>query len=41
MHFVKSLLVAFLIAAGPGASHAAVRISDDGGGRIGTYLDRY
>jgi hypothetical protein len=41
MNFTKSLLVAFLIAAGVNASQAAVRISDDRGGRIGTYLDRY
>jgi len=41
MNFTKSLLVAFLIAAGVNASQAAVRIADDRGGRIGTYLDRY
>lgn len=28
-------------AGGDGASHAAVRIADDRGGRIGTYVDRY
>src|ERR1700674_1920666 len=30
-----------LLLAGVGASHAVVRIADDHGGRIGTYLDRY
>jgi hypothetical protein len=41
MNFAKVLLVAFLIAAGLNASKAAVRIADDRGGKIGTYLDRY
>ena len=38
-------LVTGLLAAGPaggvGASHAVVRIADDRGGRIGTYVDKY
>jgi hypothetical protein len=41
MKFVTGLLAAVLLLAGMGASHAAVRISDDRGGRIGTYVDRY
>jgi hypothetical protein len=41
MTFTKILLVAVLIAAGLNASQAAVRIADDRGGKIGTYLDRY
>jgi hypothetical protein len=41
MKFVTGLLAAVLLLAGVGASHAVVRISDDRGGRIGTYVDRY
>jgi hypothetical protein len=41
MDFAKSLLVALLLLAGMNASHAAIRIADDRGGRIGNYLDRY
>lgn len=41
MKLAKLLLVAFLIAAGASAGHAAVRISDDRGGRIGNYIDKY
>jgi hypothetical protein len=41
MDFAKSLLVALLLLAGMNASHAAIRIADDHGGRIGNYLDRY
>jgi hypothetical protein len=41
MKFVTGLLAAVLLLAGVGASHAAVRIADDRGGRIGTYVDRY
>jgi hypothetical protein len=41
MNFTKSSLVGLMILAGVNASQAAVRISDDRGGRIGTYLDRY
>ena len=38
---MTGLLAAVLLLAGVGASHAAVRIADDRGGRIGTYVDRY
>src|ERR1700704_632402 len=41
MKFVTGLLAAVLLAAGMGASHAVVRIAEDRGGRIGTYVDRY
>ena len=41
MKLVTGLLAAALLLAGLGASHAAVRIADDRGGRIGTYVDRY
>ncbi len=41
MKIVTGLLAAVLLLVGVGASHALVRISDDRGGRIGTYLDKY
>ena len=41
MKLVTGFLAAILLLAGVGASHAVVRISDDRGGRIGTYVDRY
>jgi hypothetical protein len=41
MKFVTGLLAAALLLAGMGASHAVVRIADDRGGRIGTYVNRY
>ena len=41
MRFVPGVLAALLLLAGMGASHAVVRIADDRGGRIGTYVDRY
>jgi hypothetical protein len=41
MNFAKFLLVALLILAGVNASRAAIRIADDRGGRIGSYLDKY
>lgn len=41
MQFVTGLLAAALLLAGVGASHAVVRIADDRGGRIGTYVDKY
>jgi hypothetical protein len=41
MKLVTGLLAAVLLLAGMGASHAVVRIADDRGGRIGTYVDRY
>ncbi|MGA2058365.1 MAG: hypothetical protein ABSG88_24060 [Bradyrhizobium sp.] len=41
MKFATGLLAAALLFAGVGASHAAVWISDDRGGQIGTYVDKY
>jgi len=41
MKFVTILLAATLLVAGVRASYAVVRIADDRGGRIGTYLDKY
>jgi len=41
MKFVTGLLAVVLLLAGVGAGHAVVRIADDRGGRIGTYVDRY
>ena len=41
MKVVTGLLAAVLLFAGMSASHAIVRISDDRGGRIGTYVDKY
>ena len=41
MKFVTGFLAAILLLAGMGASHAVVRIADDRGGRIGTYVDKY
>jgi hypothetical protein len=41
MKFVTGLLAAVLLLAGVGASQAAVRITGDRGGRIGTYVDKY
>jgi hypothetical protein len=41
MRFVTGLLAAVLLLAGISASHAVVRIADDRGGRIGTYVDKY
>ena len=41
MKLLTGLLALFLLIAGMGASHAVVRIADDRGGRIGTYVDRY
>ena len=41
MKLVTGLLAAVLLLAGVGASHAVVRIAEDRGGRIGTYVDRY
>ena len=39
--FATGLLAAVLLLAGVGASHAVVRIADDRGGLIGTYVDKY
>jgi hypothetical protein len=41
MKLLTGLLAAILLIAGMGASHAVVRIADDRGGRIGTYVDKY
>jgi hypothetical protein len=41
MKLVTGLLGAVLLLAGVGASQAVVRIADDRGGRIGTYVDKY
>ncbi len=41
MRLVTGLLAAVLLLAGVGASHAVVRIGEDRGGRIGTYVDKY
>ncbi|MDB5503335.1 MAG: hypothetical protein JWR89_3237 [Tardiphaga sp.] len=41
MKFVTGLLAAALLFAAVGTSHAVVRIADDRGGRIGTYVDKY
>ena len=41
MRLVTGVLASVLLLAGVGASHAVVRIADDRGGRIGTYVDKY
>src|SRR3979411_1189533 len=41
MKLMTGLLAAVGLLAGMGASHAVVRIADDRGGRIGTYVDKY
>ena len=41
MKIVTGLLAAVLLLAGVVSSHAVVRIADDRGGRIGTYIDKY
>jgi hypothetical protein len=41
MKFVTGVLAAVLLLAGVVSSHAVVRIADDRGGRIGTYVDKY
>jgi hypothetical protein len=42
MNFAKgSLAAVLLMLAGVNASHAAIRIADDRGGRISAYLDKY
>jgi hypothetical protein len=41
MKLLTGLLAAVLLLTGVGASHAVVRIADDRGGRIGTYVDKY
>jgi hypothetical protein len=41
MKFMTGLLAMVLLLAGVSASQAVVRIGEDRGGRIGTYLDKY
>ncbi|MBI5264513.1 MAG: hypothetical protein HY852_22180 [Bradyrhizobium sp.] len=41
MKLLTGFLAAVLLLAGVGASQAVVRIADDRGGRIGTYVDKY
>jgi hypothetical protein len=41
MKFVKSFLAATLLLAAVGTSHAAMRIEDDHGGQIGTYITKF
>ena len=42
MNFAKgSIAAVLLMLAAVNASHAAIRIADDRGGRIGAYLDKY
>jgi hypothetical protein len=41
MKIVTGLLAAVLLLAGVASSHAMMRIADDRGGRIGTYIDKY
>ena len=41
MRFATGLLAAVLLLVGMAPSHAVVRIADDRGGRIGTYVDKY
>ena len=41
MKFVTGLLTLVVLIAGISASQALVRIADDRGGRIGTYVDKY
>src|SRR5580693_10242815 len=41
MRLITGLLAAVMLLAGMGASHAVVRIAEDRGGRIGTYVDKY
>lgn len=41
MKIVTGLLAAVLLLAGVASSNAMVRIADDRGGRIGTYIDKY
>ena len=41
MKFITGLLAAVLLFAALEASHATVRIADDRGGRIGTYVNKF
>ena len=41
MKYLRALQTAVVLLAGIGASDAAVRIVEDGGGRMGAYVDKY
>jgi hypothetical protein len=41
MKFFAGILIAVLLLGGVGTGHAAVRIANDPGGRIGDYLDKF
>jgi ATP-dependent protease ClpP protease subunit len=41
MNFAKGLLAVVLLLSTVNASHAAIRIADDRGGQIGTYVAKY
>src|SRR5690242_17079611 len=41
MKLAASVVAAALLLADTGASHATVRITDDRGGQIGSYINRY
>ena len=41
MKIVTGIFAAMLLLSGMASSHAVVRISEDRGGRIGTYVDKY
>ena len=41
MKLMTGLLAAIVLLASVGASHAVMRIGEDRGGRIGTYVDKY
>jgi hypothetical protein len=41
MKFLAGTLIAVLLLGSVGAGHAAVRIGNDRGGRIGDYIDKY
>ena len=41
MKFATALIAGVLVLAVVSSSHAAIRIADDRGGKIGTYIDRY
>jgi hypothetical protein len=41
MKFTTALIAGVLLLAGVSLSHAAIRIAEDRGGKIGTYIDRY
>ena len=41
MRFATALIAGVLVLAVVSSSHAAIRIADDRGGKIGTYIDRY